>query len=95
MPKFLPTPGHYHYKVSGEQQVIIFTSVKSVLFLFMPPYFFVSQSSIAEEVFSSAPTVSNFSRVVFALSKFSKFSHFHPLSAKNTFPIQNSTQAGN
>lgn len=67
MPKFLSTPGHFYYRVSREQQVIIFTAVKSVPFLFMPPYFFVSQSSIAEDILPSTPTVSNFPYVVFAL----------------------------
>lgn len=67
MPEFLSTPGHFYYKVSREQQVITFTAVKSFLFLFMSPYFFVSQSSVAEEILSSTPTVSNFPYVVFAL----------------------------
>jgi len=57
----------FFYKVCKEQQVVTFTAVKSVLFLIMPPSFFASQSSIAEEILSSAPTVSNVPYVVFAL----------------------------
>lgn len=67
MPKLLSTPGLFYYKVSREQQVTLFTAVKSVLFLFMPPYFFVFRSSVAEEILSSTPTVSNFPYVVFAV----------------------------
>lgn len=59
MPKFLSAPGYFYYKVSKEQQVIIFTAVKCSLF-FMLLYFFVSQFSVAGEILSPTPTVSSF-----------------------------------
>lgn len=52
------------YNIRSKQQDIVFTAVKSVLFL--PPYF-ISQFTIAEEIIPSIPIVSNFPYVVFAL----------------------------
>lgn len=57
----------FYYSISSKQQAIVFTAVKSVLFLFLPPYFFVPQFTIAEEILPSMPTVSNSPYVVFAL----------------------------
>lgn len=91
MLKFLPTLGHFYYNVSRERQVTTFTAVRSVLSLFMPLYFFVSQPSTAEEILSSTPTWSNFPSVKI----FQILSWLPPLSAKNPFPTQNRTQTGN
>lgn len=67
MLKFLSIPEHFYYNISSKQQAIVFTAVKSVLFLFLPPYFFDSQFTIAEEILPSMTTVSNLPYVVFAL----------------------------
>lgn len=60
MLKFLSTPRHFYYNISSKKQDIVFIAVKSVLFLLLPPYFFVYQFTIAEETLPSMPTLSKF-----------------------------------
>lgn len=84
-PKLLSAPGLCYYPVSREQQVIIVTAVKSVLFLFMPLHFFVPQTSVAEEILFPTPTIINFygAFVPFSFAQTVQIlSCFHPPSAK-------------
>lgn len=85
MPKFLSAPGYFYYKVSKEQQVIIFTAVKCSLFL-MLLYFFVSQSSVAGEILSPTPIVPSFPHFLLFCQNFPNSLLFSSSLCKACFP---------